>query len=146
MDKYENNISKTNDDSITIAKALISLVKKYFILSTVKYPDVAVRLVGGSTPNEGRVQVRYKGVWGSILIKKNSRYYLNEAHNVICRMLGYKKVNIKWKVPNSVGPRLLTGLACNGREKTIEQCRHNPWGYVRISSSNPLKEFYIRCQ
>jgi len=44
-----------------------------------------VRLVGGKTPREGRLEVSYNGLWGTVCDDDFGR---NDA-SVICDMLGY---------------------------------------------------------
>ena len=44
-----------------------------------------VRLVGGASPNEGRVEVCVNGVWGTVT---DDGFYISGAR-VVCRQLGY---------------------------------------------------------
>ena len=49
--------------------------------------DGDIRLVGGSTPNEGSVQVCLNGAWGSVC---HHSFHVNEAR-VACAQLGYQR-------------------------------------------------------
>ena len=49
-----------------------------------------VRLVGGSTVNEGNVQICYYNAWGSIC----DDYWGRSDSNVICRQLGFRSYGI----------------------------------------------------
>ena len=49
-----------------------------------------VRLTGGLTPYEGRVEVLYNGVWGTVCGHKDSAW-TNKDAQVICRNLGYTR-------------------------------------------------------
>ena len=50
-------------------------------------PHDYIRLVGGDSPSEGRVEILHQGVWGTIC---HSHWSVNDA-NVICRELGYAR-------------------------------------------------------
>ena len=47
-----------------------------------------VRLVGGLSPYEGRVEICWNGTWGTICDVFNGWYFSN-AVDVVCRQLGY---------------------------------------------------------
>jgi hypothetical protein len=94
-------------------------------ISTVQEPNIAVRLVGGTTPNQGRVEVRYYGVWGTIC---DDYWGLADAH-VVCRMLNYSKAS--WAGTAEVkgsGLILLDDVMCQGNEKSLEYCGNNSLG------------------
>ena len=57
--------------------------------------DGALRLVGGSVPSEGRVEVCINRAWGTVC-RGTSRYYRSNTWNVqdarvVCRQLGYQQ-------------------------------------------------------
>ncbi|XP_035673198.1 deleted in malignant brain tumors 1 protein-like [Branchiostoma floridae] len=86
-----------------------------------------IRLVGGSLPSEGRVEVYHDGQWGTVC---DDDFDMNDA-NVVCRLMGYAsatKVRSQAAFGAGSGPIWLDNLACEGSETNIEQCSHNGWG------------------
>ncbi|XP_070567217.1 scavenger receptor cysteine-rich domain superfamily protein-like [Ptychodera flava] len=81
------------------------------------------RLVGGSTLYEGRVEVYYDGMWGSVC---DDDWDIYDA-TVACRQLGFPlgvsevKKNAYFG-RNAVGPIWLSGLSCNGGERSLADC------------------------
>ena len=53
--------------------------------------DGEVRLAGGNTPNEGRVEMCYNGVWGSVC----NSYWGNYDAAVVCQQLGFQGASMK---------------------------------------------------
>ena len=87
---------------------------------------VAVRLVNGNGPHEGRVEVYSNGLWGTIC---GYEWRIQEA-SVICRQLGYPSASKAWRGAHfgrSTGPILLGDIYCDGDEPSIAFCDHHGW-------------------
>lgn len=71
------------------------------------------------------MEVRFHGVWKSVC---DTKWDLREA-NVICRMMGYSQgAAVAIKGYQSTGDVWLSGVSCNGDEKSIERCYNLKWG------------------
>ena len=85
-----------------------------------------VRLVGGSSYEEGRVEVYYQGQWGTVC---DDEWDLDDA-NVICRMLGLPSASHAWSYAHfgqGSGPITLDDVSCQGYESSIADCPHRAW-------------------
>nr|XP_054763722.1 deleted in malignant brain tumors 1 protein-like [Lytechinus pictus] len=100
-----------------------------------------IRLVGGSNDYEGRVEVIYNGVWGTIC---DDSWDINDA-TVACNQLGF---GAALQAVQSAGFGRGTGLihldsvSCTGLELTIQSCSHNGVG---IHNCNHGEDAGIRC-
>ena len=77
----------------------------------------------------GRVEVLYKGVWGTIC---GDSWDLRDA-DVICRQLGYEGALSApiFRYPTSgqnTRQIWLNGVNCEGNETSISECKHLGWG------------------
>jgi len=86
---------------------------------------VSVRLVGGPSPEEGRLEVRYKGTWGTVC----DDHFDNAAATVVCHMLGFKHtgqfIGSRYGADN--GTIWLDNIRCDGTERHISECSHGGW-------------------
>ncbi|XP_076605601.1 lysyl oxidase homolog 3B isoform X2 [Chaetodon auriga] len=77
--------------------------------------------------NEGRIELFYKGEWGTIC---DDDFSIANA-NVLCRQLGFVSAT-GWthsaKYGKGQGKIWLDNVQCNGGEKSIEFCRSRGWG------------------
>ena len=89
--------------------------------------DVEVRLAGGNNVTSGRVEVQYKGVWGTICDDN----FDAEEGSVICKMLGHPggvKVHPEAVWGEGKGPIWINNILCNGTETSLEECPSPAWG------------------
>ena len=93
---------------------------------TLNHTEGAVRLVGGATPLEGRVEVFLLGHWGTVC-----GYYWDLADaTVVCRQLGSTRAV---EAPRYAafgagsGPSWYYGVFCSGNELNLTQCYR--WTY-----------------
>ncbi|KAF7990581.1 hypothetical protein HCN44_000386 [Aphidius gifuensis] len=86
-----------------------------------------IRLVNGSSPSEGRVEIRHHGVWGTICDDDFS----NANAKVICNSLGYTGSAVAIKngfFGYGTGPIWLDDVVCHGNETQLYHCEHKSWG------------------
>ncbi|XP_060509071.2 macrophage scavenger receptor types I and II isoform X1 [Panthera onca] len=95
-------------------------------------PLRTVRLVGGSGPHEGRVEIFHSGHWGTVC----DDHWELRGGQVVCRSLGYQGVQAVHKgayFGQGTGPIWLNEVFCFGRESSIEECKIKQWG-ARVCS------------
>ena len=89
---------------------------------------MSFRLQGPLSENgTGRVEVFYKGQWGTIC---DDGWDIDNA-KIVCRQLGYKKAIRALggsDVPDGTGKIWLDDVDCSGTEQKLTSCSHTAWG------------------
>ena len=101
-----------------------------------------VRLVGGSTYTEGRVEVNYNGEWGTVC---DDGWDDTDA-GVVCRQLGFGSSGIaigSARFGQGSGSIWLDSVTCTGGESTLVSCGHLGVGIT--DSCNHLKDASVVC-
>ena len=84
-----------------------------------------MRLVGGSGPHAGRVEVMHNGAWGTVC----SYGWDMQCATVVCRQLGYGRgVAALVAYGGGSGPIWYDHVLCNGSEASLTQCAHRGLG------------------
>ena len=106
------------------------------------YAGVLVRLVGGSSYNEGRVEVNYNGEWGTVC---DDGWDDTDA-GVVCRQLGFGSSGTaigSAYFDQGSGSIWLKSVTCTGNESTLAECGHLGIGVTK--SCNHLKDASVVC-
>ena len=101
------------------------------------YEHADTRLVGGSGPHEGHVEIYHNGTWGTVC---DDGWYLQDA-TVVCRELGYISATAALGTARfgaGSGPILFSGLSCIGNESIITECHHLLTGMHNCSHSEDV--------
>ncbi|XP_072034782.1 neurotrypsin-like [Amphiura filiformis] len=87
-----------------------------------------IRLVDGSNPNEGRVEVHYNGIWGTVC---HGSWDVSDAI-VVCRQLGLPYGAVKAyrssHFGGGTGEIWMNNVKCRGTEAYLSDCAHHGWG------------------
>ena len=101
-----------------------------------------VRLVGGSSYNEGRVEVNYNGEWGTVC---DDGWDDTDA-GVVCRQLGFGSSGTaigSAGFGQGSGPIYLDSVTCTGSESTLTSCGHLGINVTR--SCSHAEDAGVRC-
>jgi lysyl oxidase-like protein 2/3/4 len=114
---------------------LVPVTKKLPPLKKIKI-NMNVRIQGGRTENEGRVEVKFGNNWGSIC---PNGFSLAEA-NVICKQLklGYAYEALQTDFFETT-PIIISGTKCIGNETDISNCYHYVPENIFCEQQNPDK-------
>ena len=102
---------------------------------------IAVRLVGGSSYNEGRVEVNYNGEWGTVC---DDGWDDTDA-GVVCRQLGFGSSGTaigSAGFGQGSGSIWLSNVTCTGQESILPSCGHLG---VTINSCNHSGDAGVTC-
>ena len=102
----------------------------------------AIRLVEGSSYNEGRVEVNYNGEWGTVC---DDGWDDTDA-GVVCRQLGFGSSGTaigSAGFGQGSGAVLLDSVTCIGNEPILARCGHLGINVTR--SCNHTKDAGVRC-
>ena len=97
------------------------------------YIGQLIRLVGGSSYNEGRVEVNYNGEWGTVC---DDGWDDTDA-GVVCRQLGFGSSGTaigSAGFGRGSGMILLDNILCTGNESTLASCGHLGVNFTRSCS------------
>ena len=84
--------------------------------------EPTIRLVGGKTQREGRVEVYYEREWGTVC---DDSWDLDDAM-VVCRQLGYNKAIQASRTAydgKGSGKIRMREVRCAGIENTLQECQ-----------------------
>ncbi|KAJ3607393.1 hypothetical protein NHX12_024444 [Muraenolepis orangiensis] len=104
--------------------------------------DGVVRLVGGDSPWEGRVEVFHNGDWGTVCDDQ----WTEQHAQVVCRELGYSgkaEVVRDGAFGEGTGIILLDDVRCEGSETSLLDCHHGIWGRTDCSHGEDVG---VRCR
>ena len=85
--------------------------------------DGAIRLVGGASDREGRVEVYHNGTWGTVC---DDGWDITDA-SVVCQQLNYSRATSargEAYFGAGSGPIHYDDVACNGTEARLADCSH----------------------
>ena len=95
---------------------------------------IIVRLAGGNSPSEGRVEIYYNDEWGTVCGYGWDEKDAGIVAGVVCRQLGLGSVGTLYYGTyfcQGSGPIWLDSVICTGSESTLFSCAHLGFGIIR---------------
>ena len=123
----------------TLKSTFIAVLCSQLLLSLI---DIAIKLVGGSSYNEGRVEVYYNYQWGTVC---DDGWDDTDA-GVVCRQLGFGSLGTaisSAEFGQGSGSIWLDSVACNGTEPILASCGH--LGINVTASCSHANDAGVRC-
>lgn len=133
-------VSQNEQNQKNVSNQISTLSSRYSSLSTLLHKTESrvttldsqhitdIRLTGANHSGEGRVEVKYKGSWGTVC----DDFFTDKSAKVVCSQLGYSASHATYKnnaaFGRGSGEIVLDDVVCTGDEYSIAVCRHNGFG------------------
>ena len=101
-----------------------------------------VRLVGGNSENEGRVEIYYNNTWGTVC--RNS--WGSSDSNTVCRQLGYTGATRSYLSPfvdHQSTPIWMDRVGCGAYDICLGKCSFTGFGKNRCRHSDDI---FVNCK
>ena len=98
-----------------------------------------MRLVGGSSHNEGLVEVYYSGRWGTLCHNE----WNDQLASLVCTQLGLSSSGSSADFAPGMGSISLGDIICLENETILAQCGH--YGIGIIVNCNHSKDVGVKC-
>ncbi|XP_067835396.1 deleted in malignant brain tumors 1 protein-like [Heptranchias perlo] len=128
-------INEMTIGAMMISEMMISeMMINEMIIGEMMIDTVKLRLVNGGSPCSGRVEIHYRGQWGTVW---DSLWDLPDAA-VVCRELGCRAA---LSAPGGAhfgegsGPIVTWNVRCGGTEAALRDCESVQWGHIDVSHS-----------
>ena len=96
-----------------------------------------VRLTGGSSYNEGIVEVNYNGRWGSVCY-----YGWDELKaNIVCKQLGYKSAELSYFGARPKADIILDYIICSNNDTMLASC--GQYGFGTKLACNYFSQYIV---
>ena len=111
--------------------------------------DGEVRLVGGSTKYEGRVEVCINRAWGTVCGYSNG--WGQQEASVVCRQVGAMRYGATYDLVGRLGltrgsgPILMGFLTCSGAESNLTECSQH-YSYTHYYCTSHYYDAGVICQ
>ena len=87
-----------------------------------RFYNPGIRLVGGTSHSNGRLEIQWNGQWGTICNYGNRWDHKETA--VACRQLGFLGAKRSYRYPGS-GPVHMKYVYCSGKEQSLWDCSYD---------------------
>ena len=101
-----------------------------------------VRLVGGNSENEGRVEIYYNNTWGTVC---GDSYWSQLDSNTVCWQLGYAGATNHYYSPfidHVNTPIWMERVSCGTYDTCLGKCSFNGFGNSRCRHS---QDIFVNC-
>ena len=98
-----------------------------------------MRLVGGSSLNEGRIEVYYSGEWGTVC----SDGWDDSDSSLVCSQLGFKSSKTSEESVPGTGRIFLDNVICSSNDTILANCGH--YGVGITINCDHSKDVAIKC-
>ena len=115
---------------------MFSKYSRYFPL------DSAIRLIGGINKLEGRVEIQYQGIWGTIC----DDGWDDIDTTIVCKELGFLNGTVTNGTQfgsGTTGPVWLHQVNCMGSESKLSHCMHP--GALNIGKCSHAQDIGVKC-